>query len=153
MLLQPTWVCVEYHSGKKACEKMLHSFDPDNKKIIRLVYRMENETLCYVARKIIPRRAKFGPQEGDSIRFCFKIPKLSRCSPEPYLIAWFDETGLYVGGYELSKASGWAKSKASIAVPDWTMRNMKEGVGEYLGLLTHSDAFREFCRENRDRIL
>lgn len=153
MLLQPTWICATYHTTtKRSGEKMLFSNDPEHKRIIKRVYQMENKSLCEIAHKIIPRRAVFGPFEGDSLRFAFNIPKLSRCYPEPYIVVWFDESGLYISGSELGNIKGWWRDR-ELATSVWTMRQMKESLGAYLDWLTHLEAYRDFCRENRDRIL
>lgn len=153
MLLEPSWVCVTYRTDTNELrDKLLYPIDPDDKKIINKVYCMENRTLCDIAREIIPDDALFDPGIKDSIRFAFRIPKFSQCRPEPYIVVWFDGEGLNISGNELGNIPGWWKAK-EMATSTRTMRDMKESLGIYLDWLTHLEEYRDFCRENKDRIL
>ena len=152
MLLIPSWVCVQYHTPKRGVKKrMLMAHKPKELKIIKRLLATEDIPLWQLAKQIIPRKAEFDIGQGNELRIAYDFRMFAQIIPEPYIVVWYDDEGLYISQNYLDGAGRSVQYRVDAGA--CTMSTLRKCLGDWLDDLSHSERFHKYCRNHRSELL
>ena len=154
MLLIPAWVYVNYRTAKgKESGRQFRTGRLEDLKIIKKIHSSEDIPLVNIAKKIIPRKANFGPCDNESLRIAYYFWMFSKVMSAPFIVVWYDKEGLYmtVSGFGQDSYSLW--KRYNMNPTECTMSILRKCLGDWLDHLTHSDMFLNYCKNHRNELL